>query len=377
MRKLILLLAVATFSAFPFGLHAGRWEWSPPNQDWHYASVEITKQITRRESNVGSGTLISRKPGYIITNYHVVGDSGQCTIQWLKPGRGRVTTKGTVIAGDSGKDLALIATTPPAWVRPIHVAHTQCGDVAYQGQQVEVLGYGGSPGRGQEVLRHYVTKINGYSSGDSKFRDLPISGDSGGSIISHDGHWPRLYGVVAYSQNRRSGGGPSDVLVGKFLGRIFGRNRGQCGPDGCEYGDDDHPDHPGDRPSPEGWGQQPPGSTPDKPGLGGRLGGLLPFGGLINRPPAGTKPPAQNPLQPSPDASGANLPPDNPNRINRPHGTIITTQDENGDLIMTLVPPEDASSNAKPPQKARDESLFSLLLTLIVGGAVAWLKGFV
>ena len=278
----------------------GRWRWSKPNQPWHYASVEISKGRIG-----GSGTCISVdnprtkkvEPSYVLTNYHVAGSSGRVQVTWLRPGKGRVTSNGTVVAGRyGGYDIALIKTKAPAWVRPISVACVKCGDIAYKGETVEVNSYGGRPRRGKDNLRHFTTTVKDYLGSIIELNHPLIGGDSGGTIISHDQYWPRLHGINARS-DARNGNGPSDVLINAFLEdyfgvprctgkgeclpnkqnmfifrRILGRlGRGGCDDDGCYPGDGGgggdggtHPDHPGDREPPDWWGDKPD-PTPTEP----------------------------------------------------------------------------------------------------------------
>lgn len=245
--------------------NVGRWQWTETSQPWHYAAVQISKGRIG-----GSGTCISSN--YVITNRHVVGTGGRCTVTWLRPHKGKVTTRGTVVSSGPG-DQSLVKTTAPSWVRPIPVACSRCGDIAYRGTRLEILGYGSSPRRGKDSLRHFQSRVLDYINGDIKYSSKLIGGDSGGSVISADLHWPRLYGMNARTGNSY-GIGPSNVTINRMLTKYFGvprcTGKGECneqivrrrrfGRNDCGPSDDDddtHPDHPGDRTPPDWWGKEP------------------------------------------------------------------------------------------------------------------------
>jgi len=74
----------------------------------------------------GSGLLIS-PDGYILTNHHVAGDSGQVRIRWPDG----TDTIGEVLRGDSRRDVTLVRTTAKAAPLVIRTAAPQIGETVF------------------------------------------------------------------------------------------------------------------------------------------------------------------------------------------------------------------------------------------------------
>lgn len=66
--------------------------------------VQISKSSGLSSSSLGSGVIIDSALGYVVTNFHVVGDDGDLTVTLLD---GRVT-KATRIGGDADLDISVI-----------------------------------------------------------------------------------------------------------------------------------------------------------------------------------------------------------------------------------------------------------------------------
>lgn len=75
---------------------------------------------------MGSGVLISPE-GYILTNHHVAGSSGQVRIRW-KDG---TDTVGEIMRSDRRRDVALIKTETRAEALPIRRAPPQLGETVF------------------------------------------------------------------------------------------------------------------------------------------------------------------------------------------------------------------------------------------------------
>ena len=75
---------------------------------------------------MGSGVLISGD-GYVLTNHHVAGSSGQVRVRWPDG----TDSVGEVLRGDARRDVALIKLQPRASALPIRTTAAQVGETVF------------------------------------------------------------------------------------------------------------------------------------------------------------------------------------------------------------------------------------------------------
>ncbi|MBE5807464.1 MAG: trypsin-like serine protease, partial [Clostridiales bacterium] len=126
-------------------------------------SVENWDSVTREASvtpiGAGSGCFIRTKAegdgGYILTNYHVVGEADEFTLRWLDG----TEMEATVVGYDDGTDIAVLEFKDPVpeGVSPIPIGDS---DALQIGELAIVIG---NPGSSEETL--YSTVTAGIISG--------------------------------------------------------------------------------------------------------------------------------------------------------------------------------------------------------------------
>ncbi len=179
--------------------------------------------VIETEVRQGSGVVWDAENGYIVTNNHVVEQSSNVEIQFLDGQR----VTGTVIGGDSSRDIAVVGVDPDE-VNVLIQADFASTSTVEVGQLAVVIG--GPFGLDQSVTAGVVSAINRVLLGGGSDpenaspvemiqTDAPINpGNSGGALV--DRHC-RVIGINTQIQTTSLSGGnigvgfaiPSDTIV--------------------------------------------------------------------------------------------------------------------------------------------------------------------
>ncbi len=150
----------------------------------------------------GSGTLITSD--IVITNWHVVRDKGDITVEF-----GKFTTKARVIKIDKTWDLAALRLETKPKIKPIKI-----GKVPRIGDKLTIAGYG-SGNYQQSTGKLIKFCAPGRTEPDDilELKATARNGDSGGPILNQKGE---LVGVLFGSINGLTNGSHSGRIL-KFL----------------------------------------------------------------------------------------------------------------------------------------------------------------
>ena len=170
-----------------------------------YKALSPSVVLVVTDKGFGSGSVIAG--GYILTNWHVVGDFGQVGVIYKPDGQGSQPSKANMIAAqvirtDHTHDLALLKPISiPAGIRPIDLGDRNDFSV---GSDVHAIGHPSgeawsyTKGIISQVRDNYVWNVEPQLSfkADVIQTQTPISpGSSGGPLLSDEG---KLVGVNSF-----------------------------------------------------------------------------------------------------------------------------------------------------------------------------------
>ena len=143
-----------------------------------------------------SGTGFALKNGYIVTNYHVVENARNITVQGIK-GSFSTEYKATVVATDKFNDLALIKISDSRFSGFGTIPYRIKTSTSEVGEEVFVLGYPLTSTMGDEIklTTGVVSSKTGFQGDVSLYQiSAPIQpGNSGGPLFDGNGN---LIGIV-------------------------------------------------------------------------------------------------------------------------------------------------------------------------------------
>jgi S1-C subfamily serine protease len=170
-----------------------------------YKAISPSVVLVVTDKAFGSGSIIAG--GYVLTNWHVVGDFKQVGVIYKPDGQGSQPSKANMIAAqvvrtDQTRDLALLKPVSiPAGIRPIDLGDRNDFSV---GSDVHAIGHPSgeawsyTKGIISQVRDNYVWNVEPKLSfkADVIQTQTPISpGSSGGPLLSDDG---KLIGVNSF-----------------------------------------------------------------------------------------------------------------------------------------------------------------------------------
>ena len=121
------LIVTGPASQEPAALPAAQISFRPPAAAPIPLSTAVKSVVTIYAGDgAGSGVVISTD-GYVLTNHHVAGSSGQVRVHWPDG----TDTIGDVVRSDRRRDVALIKTTPKAAPLPIRRGPAQVGETVF------------------------------------------------------------------------------------------------------------------------------------------------------------------------------------------------------------------------------------------------------
>jgi serine protease Do len=127
---------------------------------------------------MGSGFLISPE-GYLLTNYHVAGDSGRVRVRWPDGTEG----VGEVVRADRRRDVALVKTAAKAEPLAIRHSPTVLGETVFAIGTPREKEFAGTLTRG--VVSNVERKLEGQNYIQS---DVAVThGNSGGPLLDEKG----------------------------------------------------------------------------------------------------------------------------------------------------------------------------------------------
>ena len=157
------------------------------------------RQEERRTSGVGSGVIVS-KDGYILTNYHVVGDADEITVETYNERE----FEAEIVGADSLSDVAVIKIKEK--VNDLPVAYLGDSDKLRPGDWVMAIG---NPfNLSSTVTTGIVSALGRHQSGISMYQnfiqtDAAINpGNSGGALVNIEGE---LIGINTMIYTRSGG----------------------------------------------------------------------------------------------------------------------------------------------------------------------------
>jgi S1-C subfamily serine protease len=159
---------------------------SPAQPPSKYDDFLNAVAVVRSSKGVASGFFVN-STGTLLTNHHVVGSDATVSVK-LRSG---TVTIGTVIAADSGSDLALVSIPQPspAW---LELARRDEGGVG-----ADVIAIGTPEGLSWSVSKGIVSAFRDLSGTQVVQTDAPINkGNSGGPVILLESG--RVVGIASF-----------------------------------------------------------------------------------------------------------------------------------------------------------------------------------
>jgi serine protease Do len=133
----------------------------------------------------GSGVLIS-PDGYVLTNHHVAGASGQVRVHWSDG----TDTVGDVLRSDARRDVALVRTTPHGSPLAIRQASAQLGETVF------AIGTPLSQDLSNTVTRGIISASRTIDGQPWIQSDVAVThGNSGGPLVDEHG---QVLGLTAW-----------------------------------------------------------------------------------------------------------------------------------------------------------------------------------